>query len=171
MQRPQNGLSCALGRSQMHQTTQKATFVNRCSIRGQRSFIIEIPILHKSAVGFTCNGSVSHSIHKCIIKQIIIFMVQICHPVRHYLCHKNDTRCRKHCSNWGGVWRKCHMHPPTKVLHISDGVISRHQIITIDQCQWGWDCTYLVLSILTHPVCSIAPCKFLRKMSFPNLDR
>lgn len=83
MQRPQNGLSCALGRSQMHQTTQKATFVNRCSIRGQRSFIIEIPILHKSAVGFTCNGSISHSIHNCIIKQIIIFMVQICHTVRH----------------------------------------------------------------------------------------
>lgn len=114
----------------------------------------------------------SHSIHKCIIKQIIIFMVQICHTVRHYLCHKNDTRCRKHCSNWGGVWRKCHMHPPTKVLHISDGVTSRHQIVTTDQCHWGWDCTYLVLSFfLTPSMCSIAPCKSLRKRSFPNVDR
>lgn len=66
---------------------------------------------------------------------------------------------------------RMNVHPPPKVLDIGDGITFPPQLVTTDQCQWAWGCTYLVLSLLTPLMCSIAPCKLLRKMSFLNVDR
>lgn len=101
-------------------------------------------------------------------------MDQSCNDEKRYLRHKNDTRFRKHCSFWGGVWRKRHMHEHASATK-GPAYWWRRPIPTSNRygrpMPMRMGLHYLVLSILTPIMCSIAPCKLLRKRSFPNLDR